>query len=163
MDDVLIFLNGSLSDSTSFNIILNLFCKATRMAINQEKSAMTTLGCSRYEIDYAIQRFPFRNLAFDEGHKYLGFHAKPNTYKIVDWSWLVAKIERELTYGIIVGSLMLGDLPVSNQYWKPLWYIGCHWHGSPKVFYPKYNNYVVGFSNMEIGKVKLSHGLHGNT
>lgn len=82
--DVFIFLNESFSDSTSFNVILNLFCKATGMAINQEESSMTTLGCYQYEIDYSLPRFPFRILAFDEGLKYLGFRLKPNTYSIVE-------------------------------------------------------------------------------
>jgi len=96
MDDVLIFLNGSLSDSTSFNIILSLFYKATGMVINHKKYSMTTLMCLQYEIDYANLRFPFRNLAFDDGLKYLGFRLKHNTYKIIDWSWLVAKIENRI-------------------------------------------------------------------
>ena len=41
-----------------------------------------------------IFQFPNRNL--DEGVKYLGFHLKPNSYKKIDWVWLLSKIEKRI-------------------------------------------------------------------
>lgn len=96
MDDVLIFLDRSISDSSAFNTSLKLFCKAIDMEYNHVKSTLAVVGCSQYEIHYAHQRFPFSILAFEDGLKCLGFRLKPNRYKIVDWTWLVAKIERRL-------------------------------------------------------------------
>ena len=93
VDDFLIFLNGAMSDSLIFNAMLKLFCKATCMCCNHSKSTLSYLGFSQHEIHFSLQIFPFSSLEFEDGLKYLGFRLKPFKYKIVDWSWLVAKIE----------------------------------------------------------------------
>ena len=64
------------------------------MVSSEENYSLTALGCSQYEIEYTIQTFPYRILAFDEGLKYLDCLLKPNTYKIAYWTWLLAKIQR---------------------------------------------------------------------
>ena len=96
VDDVLIFLNGSVSDISVMNSALKLFYKAIGMTCNNTKSTITTLGCTPHEIHFVLQWFPFCSMIFEEGLKYLGFHLKPSNYKIVDWTWLIANIDKRL-------------------------------------------------------------------
>lgn len=47
VDDILIFLNGSVRDIIALNDILMLFCKATGMEINKDKSTRSLMRCSQ--------------------------------------------------------------------------------------------------------------------
>lgn len=96
VDDVLIFLNGDVGDLTALHSVMLLFCTATGIECNARKSTITSSGCSPHEIQFALHRFPYSLLSFDDGLKYLGFRLKPLHYKIADWTWLVTKIERSL-------------------------------------------------------------------
>eukprot|EP00253_Pinus_taeda_P032224 PITA_32224 len=96
VDDVLIFLNGSIGDSTTLQHAMQLFQQATGMKINVQKSTITTVGCTAHETAFALQRFPFISLTLADGIKYLGFILKPIGYKIADWLWLITKVERRL-------------------------------------------------------------------
>lgn len=96
VDDILIFMNGSVRDNIALNDILQLFCKATGMVINREKSTRSMAGCTYQESQVAIQHFPFLEINLLEGIKYLGFRLKPDGYKIENWSWLINKIEKRI-------------------------------------------------------------------
>lgn len=96
VDDVLIFLNGSLADTSALQSVFDLFQKATGMIINVHKSTLTATGCSQHEVVYTRNRFPFLLLPMEEGLKYLGFRVKHGGYKIADWIWLITKVEKRL-------------------------------------------------------------------
>eukprot|EP00253_Pinus_taeda_P025399 PITA_25399 len=96
VDDILIFLNGSIGDTTTLQNAMLLFQQATGMKINEQKSSITSVGCSVHESVFATQRFPFNSLSLADGIKYLGFRLKPNGYRIADWLWLIAKVEKRL-------------------------------------------------------------------
>ena len=64
------------------------------MTINNGKSTITSFGCSQHELIFTAQRFPFTSLNLEDGLKYLGFRLKPNGYRIADWTWLIAKVEK---------------------------------------------------------------------
>eukprot|EP00253_Pinus_taeda_P035221 PITA_35221 len=96
VDDILIFLNGSVGDSTTLHNSIHLFQQATGMLINNNKSTITIFGCSVHESTFATQRFPFTYLELVDGIKYLGFRLKPSGYKIADWIWLITKVEKRL-------------------------------------------------------------------
>jgi len=55
VDDILLFLNGSIGDLTIMKNTFALFQTATGLAINSNKSTLTEVGCSPYEIHYAVQ------------------------------------------------------------------------------------------------------------
>ena len=40
--------------------------------------------------------FDYVCIDINDGLKYLGYHIKPNDYKIKDWNWIIAKIERRI-------------------------------------------------------------------
>ena len=96
VDDIILFLNGTLSDTSVIRAILHLFCTNIGMHCNNNKSTLTCHGCTPHEIHFAQQRFPFNLTKFEDGLKYLGFFLKPVNYKIVDWNWLITKIEKRL-------------------------------------------------------------------
>jgi len=97
VDDILIFINGSVWDSTTLNEILQLFCSATGMELNRGKSFISLSGCTIQESQLAIQKFPFQETNLLEGIKYLGFRLKPDGYKIKNWTWLITKIEKRIS------------------------------------------------------------------
>eukprot|EP00253_Pinus_taeda_P034809 PITA_34809 len=96
VDDILIFLNGSIGDSTALHGSILLFQQTTGMLINNNKSTITMVGCSIHESAFASQRFPFTFSNLADGIKYLGFRLKPSGYKIADWMWLITKVEKRL-------------------------------------------------------------------
>jgi len=96
VDDVFVFLNGGIGDLTSFHHALGTFLKATGMVLNEAKSTITAIGCSQYEIQFAHRQFDFVVLPLEERLRYLGYKLKPHGYKIVDWSWLITKVEKRL-------------------------------------------------------------------
>jgi len=93
VDDVLLFLNGSIGDMIDIYSIMLIFSTATGMESNDSKSTISTSGFSPHEIHFTLHIFPFTLKSMDDGLKYLGFHLKPLHYRIVDWIWLVEKIE----------------------------------------------------------------------
>jgi len=97
VDDVLILLNGSIQDTTSFTRILELFSKATGMEVNRSKSTITTVGTTANEELVASQAFPYTTQPLDGGLTYLGYWLKLTHQKIADWVWLVSKIEKRLS------------------------------------------------------------------
>eukprot|EP00253_Pinus_taeda_P033090 PITA_33090 len=96
VDDILIFLNGCIGDTTTLQNIFALFQQATGMMINESKSTITAVGCSQHESTYASHRFPFISLNLADGIKYLGYRLKPLGYRIADWTWLITKVEKRL-------------------------------------------------------------------
>lgn len=96
VDDVLIYLNGGIGDLTIIKNIFSLFQVATRMMVNYSKSTLTTVGCTQHEIQFSLQRFQFTLLKLEDGLRYLGYKLKPLGYKIMDWTCLIAKMEKRL-------------------------------------------------------------------
>eukprot|EP00253_Pinus_taeda_P035172 PITA_35172 len=94
VDDVMIFLDGSIRDSRSFSNIINLFSSATGMLANHSKSSIILSRTSIHESLLAQQCFPYFIHPLDHGLKYLGFRIKPVSLKITDWIWLVEKLEK---------------------------------------------------------------------
>jgi hypothetical protein len=68
-----------------------------------QSSTLFTSGMDD-ELSLDFERnFPFQHLDMSEGIKYLGFNLKPNSYGKEDWWWLVSKIEKRVTLGVIDG------------------------------------------------------------
>lgn len=76
--------------------LLKLFSVATGMEINGDKSTISFSNCTRQETQLALQNFPYQILALKDGLKYLVFRIKADGYKIADWTWLIAKVEKGL-------------------------------------------------------------------
>jgi len=96
VDDVLIFLNGSIGDLTNIKATFSLFQVATGMLINDTKSTLAAAECTQHEIHFALHCFQFTHLSIEYGLKYLVYKFKPLGYKIADWTWLISKMEKRL-------------------------------------------------------------------
>lgn len=97
VEDVLIFLDGSIQDSLTFSKILSLFLSATGMQENHAKYTITLALTSIQESQLAQKHFPYCIIPLDRGFKYLGFWIKPLSQKIADWVCLVTKLEKRLS------------------------------------------------------------------
>lgn len=77
VDDVLIFLNGSIGDLTDLQNVMAIFQTTTGMEINNLKYTLTVLGCTPHEIQFTLHKFPFTLLQLDDGLRYLGYWLEP--------------------------------------------------------------------------------------
>jgi len=96
VDDILIFCNGSRRDTDCLVEGLELFKRATGMLINVRKSIMVTNLVPEADLQYLTDHLPFQIEPLDGGLKYLGFHLKPNSYRMEDWRWLIGKLEKRI-------------------------------------------------------------------
>ena len=94
VDGILIFCDGTTRDVERLVGILELFGTTTGMAINPQKSNLTTHNMEDHEIQRYATLFPSELILLDEGLKYLGFGPKPNQHKKEDRTWLLAKLEK---------------------------------------------------------------------
>lgn len=96
VDDVLIFLNGSIRDTYTFYEIVTLFAPFIGMEANHTKSTITLSNASPQEARFSQHKFPFQSHHMEDGLKYLGFRIKPHCCRIAEWIWLMVKIEKIL-------------------------------------------------------------------
>ena len=108
--------------------ILQFFCRASGMRINEEKSSLLHFGLDEYEIISIQNIFSFVVADLKARLKYLGFYLKPWRYILKDWDWLVAKVEKRIKHWsfqwlskggkLILIKSVLEAIPV---YWMHFW------------------------------------------
>ena len=76
--------------------VLMIFCKASSMKINEDKSALSVSNLDESEVFTLQNIFAFYVNKIEFGMKYLGFHLKPCSYLLKDWDWLIAKVEKRI-------------------------------------------------------------------
>lgn len=91
---ILIFRNGSLRDMKNIQEIIEAFSRVSDMVIHVSKSIFTIHNLYFQEIKKIRVFFPFKILKFDLILKYMGFHLKPNCYRLEDWFWILEKLEK---------------------------------------------------------------------
>jgi len=77
VDDVIIFLDGSIRYSITLDRILASFYRATGMLANHSKSTISQAYTSAQESNVASHPFPYNPRPLDQGFKYLGCWIKP--------------------------------------------------------------------------------------
>ena len=90
VDDFIIFFKGTTRDSFKPNEILDLYCNATGMEVNVNKSILSFPGIPENDIVHFSTLFPNTISNQDKGLMYLGFVLAPYDYfkKKKDWKWL---------------------------------------------------------------------------
>ena len=76
--------------------VLLIFCKASGMKINEDKSALYVSNLDESEVITLQNIFAFSVNNIELGMKYLGFHLKPCSYLLKDWNWLIVKVEKRI-------------------------------------------------------------------
>ena len=84
VDDIVTVSDGSEQSLSTLYEILLIFCNATRMLINGDKSTILHVGLDEYELITLHKIFTFPVTKLEYGLKYLGFHLKPCRYLIKD-------------------------------------------------------------------------------
>jgi hypothetical protein len=86
VNDVLFLYFGYLLEGQHLKYILVLFCIATRMEINHNKSSFLSFGLDNVFSDSMDNILNFQHIEFNNGFKYFNFNLKPNNYGKEYWS-----------------------------------------------------------------------------
>jgi hypothetical protein len=96
VDDVLIMTNDSPQEWMEIKEILKIFCSASSLAINWEKSTFHFANLQQQTLNQLKGIFPHTFTHISAGFKYLGYFLKADSYKMADWNWLIAKVEKKI-------------------------------------------------------------------
>ena len=84
VDDIILVSDGSEQSLSTLYEVLMVFCKASGMVINEDKSSFYYSGLELYELISLQNIFTFNVDKIEYGMKYLGFHLKPCRYLLKD-------------------------------------------------------------------------------
>ena len=85
VDDVILFGLGTFEEWLDFKAILDIFCEASGMSINVNKSSFLHNDLSMDTLHRITNILPFRVDDIQKGFGYLGYFLKPSGYLIKDW------------------------------------------------------------------------------
>ena len=98
VDDIIIFGLGSLDEWLDFKVILDLFCEASGMSINMNKSCFLHTGLDGTLLRRIVEILPYRFDDINKGFVYLGYFLKPSGYLVKHWYWLISKFEKRISH-----------------------------------------------------------------
>jgi hypothetical protein len=87
-----------LQEWKAINEILKLFCSATRLSINWDKSSFHFANLQQQSLDQLKGIFPYTFSHLSSGLNYLGYFLKSDSYKPGDWNWLIAKVQKKISH-----------------------------------------------------------------
>jgi hypothetical protein len=111
--------NDSLTEWREINSILLLFCNATGLQINWDKSTFHFSNLTDQSLFSLQSLFPHTFTNLSKGFDYLGYFIKVNSYRVSDWNWILEKVKKKLGTGAIVGSLSVGVLSLKSSSRRP--------------------------------------------
>lgn len=124
---MVLFELGFIEEWVVYKEMLETFCRATGMVVNETKSIFLEYGLDQSTKDHIIDMFPYQCQDVELGFKYLGFVLNPNNYKKEDWYWLLREIEKRIGHWtnrwlslggrLILVKFVLENIPV---YWMCL-------------------------------------------
>jgi len=92
VDDVLIMTEASIHKWKEIFDLLKVFCSAL---------TKSTFHFSRSQgelVQNFKEAFPYNFVELTKGFRYLGYYLKVESYKVVDWRWLIAKFEKRIIH-----------------------------------------------------------------
>jgi hypothetical protein len=98
IDDILIFCESTRRIIENLKDLIDLFYIVTFMKMNLSKTTISLWGINEAVQIFIVQMFPYNLVDVDTCLKYIRFKLKPNLYKIYDWQWLIAKVEKKNEY-----------------------------------------------------------------
>jgi hypothetical protein len=98
MDNVIIMSKAMISEWIEISNILSVFCRASGLRINVQKSTFLHTGVQQENIDESNVLFNFDFKYLSEGFKYMGYFLKPYSYKVEDWRWLIEKFDCRINH-----------------------------------------------------------------
>ena len=98
VDDVILFGIGTFEEWIALKVLLDIFCEASGMLINSEKSCFLYNNVDDGTISRITRSLPFKTQLMSNGFSYLGYFIKPMGYFVKDWLWLVKKFENKISH-----------------------------------------------------------------
>ena len=98
VDDVILFGIGTFEEWIALKVLLDIFCEASGMLINSEKSCFLFNNIDDGMITRITHSLPFKTQPMTSGFKYLGYFIKPLGYLVKDWLWLIKKFENRISH-----------------------------------------------------------------
>jgi len=90
--------------------ILSVFCKASGLEVNPQKSLLYTYGVQREVVDTFKVYLPYNFDELVDVINYLGYFIKLDNYKVADWRWLIKKFENRISQWCNYWLSLGGDL-----------------------------------------------------
>ena len=98
VDDVILFGMGTIEEWISLKVLLDIFCEASGMLINSEKSCFLCNNLDDGLLTRITHTLPYKTQSMTTGFKYLGYFIKPSGYLVKDWLWLIKKFENKIAH-----------------------------------------------------------------
>jgi hypothetical protein len=100
VDDVIIMTSAKLSEWIEISKILSIFCRASGMRVNTQKSTFLHTGIQQETLEElkVLYIYDFKDLSGGGGFNYLGYFLKLDSYRAEDWSWLIEKFEHRINH-----------------------------------------------------------------
>ena len=86
MDDVIVMGTNTLQEWVAFDVILEIFCKASGMCISLDKSCFLYNNIDVVNFMDIARFLPYQMEPIHSGFKYLGYYIKPLGYRVYDWN-----------------------------------------------------------------------------
>jgi len=96
VDDGIIMSNSTLSEWWEIDKIVKMFCLASGLKVNVQKSTVLHEGLSTQDLDPFKLFLSFNFSDLSVGFKYLGYHLKTRVQRVEDWNWMLQKIEKKI-------------------------------------------------------------------
>jgi hypothetical protein len=98
VDDVIIMSNASIVEWKEIHTLLNAFFVASGLDININKSTFHHFGVQQDLLNQLSALYHYGVMSLLKGFKYLGYYLKIDSYKVVDWKWLLKKYEQRICH-----------------------------------------------------------------
>jgi len=98
VDDVFIMTKASMEEWKLIKNILENFCGASGLKINQVKSTFHFTGLEDWEMMSYKELFSFNFCEMGQGFKYMGYFLKAGKNSVEDWRWLLIKFEKRINH-----------------------------------------------------------------
>ena len=98
VEDVVLFGIGTIEEWLAFEVILDTFCKASRLCIGLDKSRFLFNNMEVGTLHGISHSLPYNMEHISKGFKYLGYFIKPLGYEVKDWFWMVQNFERRIKH-----------------------------------------------------------------
>jgi len=123
-DDVLIMKKASIEEWMMIKTLLELFCCASRLKLNLNKSTIHHAGIQGEALSRFHDTFSYKFTKFSGGFRYLGYFIKYENTSFEDWRWIIINFWHGIKHWCNRW-LSLGDRCIlAKQFWKHNLYIG---------------------------------------
>jgi hypothetical protein len=127
VDDVLIMTKDSIEEWKEINKVLTLFCSASDLQINAQKTTFLHFGVSQQVLDVLKSYYHYNFQDLSDRVQVSWIFLKMGRYKSDDWLWLLEKYEKRIRHWCnrwlsIGGRLVLIKVVLESQpvYWLAL-------------------------------------------